>query len=130
MKHLSRVLSTGIPQGYSGISPEGAVEIEPLICNFHSTYFDKKCLKPKYDTALCPVIKYTNQTKVPLNKGDLGGSNVPHSRAKCCIAFTLIQQALTRAWEKMITGAGSGLGRGTALSLVKKGHKVIACVQI
>ncbi|NER48373.1 MAG: acyltransferase domain-containing protein [Symploca sp. SIO1A3] len=37
------------------------------------------------DTALCPVIKYTNQTKVPLNKGDLGGSNVPHSRAKCCI---------------------------------------------
>jgi len=51
MKHLSRVLSTGIPQGYSGISPEGAVEIEPLICNFHSTYFDKKCLKPKYGIA-------------------------------------------------------------------------------
>jgi len=37
------------------------------------------------DTALCPVIKYSKQAKVPLSKGDLGGSNVPHSRANCCI---------------------------------------------
>ncbi len=30
----------------------------------------------------------------------------------------------------LITGAGSGLGRGTALGLAKKGHAVIAAVQI
>jgi len=30
----------------------------------------------------------------------------------------------------MITGAGSGLGKGTAIGLAKNGHKVIACVEI
>ena len=30
----------------------------------------------------------------------------------------------------MVTGAGSGLGKGTALGLAKKGHKVIAGVEI
>ncbi|WP_299212252.1 SDR family NAD(P)-dependent oxidoreductase, partial [uncultured Dokdonia sp.] len=30
----------------------------------------------------------------------------------------------------MITGAGSGLGKGTAIGLAKKGHHVIAGVQV
>lgn len=30
----------------------------------------------------------------------------------------------------LITGAGSGFGKGTAFGLAKKGHQVIACVQI
>lgn len=29
----------------------------------------------------------------------------------------------------MITGAGSGLGKGTAIGLAKEGHKVIAAVE-
>ncbi|MGD8355366.1 MAG: SDR family NAD(P)-dependent oxidoreductase, partial [Methyloceanibacter sp.] len=29
----------------------------------------------------------------------------------------------------LITGAGSGLGQGTAIGLARKGHKVIAAVE-
>lgn len=42
----------------------------------------------------------------------------------CKIKYTM------KAKKILITGAGSGLGKGTALQLAKNGHNVIACVEL